>query len=407
MKNVLAALFILLVAAAPVAFAVETVTLPADPPATRTAALEEVWRIGGDEDEDVLLGVITGGAMDAEGNVYLMDRQLSQVLVIDPDGTWSATLGREGDGPGEMRRAHSVFVTGEKVGVVQGFPAKIVFLDLEGMPAGDLAIGGEASDGGFRFVNRLTCVGDRIVGVSGRRTFDREAGVATAHNSFQVLDLDGAVLASFADVEEIRDFQNIVFDEAANWSELNMWAATTDGFVCSAPERDAWTMNVRDMDGNLVRVLRREMVIRQRTAEDKAKVGANVMFRINGRRQKPEIKAQDTDSAIRRLTAGPDGLLYVTTCWGDGDRLDTGTAGRFEVVTTDGRFVEELTLTFPEFNPKQDRLIFMGDERFLVIRNFEDAQDAMRAGFGGGDEDDESEELVEAEPLEVVLVKLG
>jgi hypothetical protein len=43
--------------------------------------LEELWRVGGD-DEDVLFGVIAQLVVDDAGDVYLLDGQLSEVQVF-------------------------------------------------------------------------------------------------------------------------------------------------------------------------------------------------------------------------------------------------------------------------------------------------------------------------------------
>ena len=47
---------------------------------------------------------------DDDGNIYLLDSQLSEVKVFSPDGEPLKTLSREGDGPGEFRALSSVHV---------------------------------------------------------------------------------------------------------------------------------------------------------------------------------------------------------------------------------------------------------------------------------------------------------
>lgn len=384
--------------------AAEVVELPADPPARRTAALEEVWRVGGEEDDEILLGFVTGGTLDGDGNVLLIDRQLSQVLVISPDGELVATLGREGDGPGEMRRPHSIFVADDRIGIVQGFPGKVVFLDFEGLPAGEMRIGGEAAEGGFHFTRGLRCVGDDLVVQSGRSTFDRDSGKRSSHNSLAVMAMDGTVKATLVEHDDEASMDRFVFDEAANWAEYDSWAASSQGLVVTTAERDAWALNVRDLAGNHLRTLRRPFETRKRTSEDKDEVASGMRVVINGRRQEIENKALDTDPAIADLQAAADGRFFVTTCWHEDERLDTGVAACFEVIDPEGAFVEELTLTFPDHDPTMDRLLFLDGVHFLVLRNFEDARDAMRAGFDDDEEDEE--DLGDVEPLEVVLVRM-
>ena len=47
---------------------------------------------------------------DAAGNLYVLDGQASQVVVIGPDGGLVRTVGREGQGPGEFDGAENLFV---------------------------------------------------------------------------------------------------------------------------------------------------------------------------------------------------------------------------------------------------------------------------------------------------------
>jgi hypothetical protein len=399
-----AVLLVLLLAAATVAAPV--VTLPADPPTTRTAPLQELWRIGGEDDEDVLLGLIGGGALDDDGNAYLIDRQLSEVLVISPAGELLRTLGREGDGPGEFRRASGVILTPTGVGVVQVFPGKVVLINHDGSPGGEIKIGGDAEEGGFRFLRRLACDGEHVVCQSGRATFDREAGKSVNTTSLLVMDLDGKQLAEFGPHTTTRDLQKFVFDEKAQFAEHNAWTLSDDGRIYGLGAREEYRINVRDLQGNLVQVLERPFKTRTRDQEDKDRLLDNMRIMINGQRMEVENKALDTDPAIGGLDGALDGRLFVTNCYGNRERLATGTAGRFDVIGPDGSFAEELTLTFSGFEPELDRLIFLDGEHFLVVRNYGPAEKAMDAGFGGGGEEEEEEDLGDAEPLEVILVRM-
>lgn len=65
---------------------------------------EEVYRVGTlDGAEWEIFGDIAGTAFDGDGNLYVLDRQASQVTVVTPEGTLLRTVGGPGDGPGELR----------------------------------------------------------------------------------------------------------------------------------------------------------------------------------------------------------------------------------------------------------------------------------------------------------------
>jgi len=383
------------------------VQLHTEPPATREVPLEELWRIGGEDDEDVLMGVIFDSKVDADGNTYLIDRQLSQVLVIDPDGELVTTLGREGEGPGELNQPHGLFLLDEgKVGVIQGFPGRVTIINADDTPGGTIEIGGSAEEGGFNFVRQLTKVGDHLVGVHGRATFDMEKGKSVSTNTLSVMDMEGNSQVEICSHTDENDFQKRVFDEAAQFSELDTWGAGPDGQLYTAYDREKYAIRVRGLDGEIVREMTREFSPRIREQEDKDELTDGMVIIMNGRRQEIESKALDTDPAIDALEIASDGRLFVRTCFDQRKLLSGGVASRYDVISPEGEFLEQVSFLVPEFDGKNDRLVFMDGEYFLLIRNFDQAQDNMQAGFGGGDEEEEGEDLEEAEPLEVVLYRV-
>ena len=64
---------------------------PSSPPVE--VAASERWRIGGEtEDEDFFFGVIQTIDTDQDGNIYLLDRQLHQVMIYSPEGEFIRNL---------------------------------------------------------------------------------------------------------------------------------------------------------------------------------------------------------------------------------------------------------------------------------------------------------------------------
>ncbi|HSG08862.1 MAG TPA: 6-bladed beta-propeller [Longimicrobiales bacterium] len=92
-----------LVCAAPVATQ-QTVDLPAqDKPLP--AAFDEVFRVGSmDGAEWETFGDIGGVDFDAQGHLYVFDRQSSRVVVTDAKGAFVREVGKPGEGPGELRQ---------------------------------------------------------------------------------------------------------------------------------------------------------------------------------------------------------------------------------------------------------------------------------------------------------------
>lgn len=69
-------------------------------------SLEPEMRIGAFEGEDeYMLGDVSGFAVGPDGSIYIYDRQVPALRKYAPDGTYVATFGREGGGPGEYKQS--------------------------------------------------------------------------------------------------------------------------------------------------------------------------------------------------------------------------------------------------------------------------------------------------------------
>ncbi len=383
------------------------IVLPADSPDQRTIQLEELWRIGGD-DEDFLLGVIASAVLDDEGNVFLLDTQLSQVLVINPDGEETGTISREGEGPGELTRPTGIFLNNQnQIGVTQGFPGKIVLLNMDDTPGGSIKLGSNPETGGFAFVGAAQKRGDHLVVHHGFGAFDMESGKVATTTVLTTVDGDGNETARFAEHIQERELTKQVFDEAANFSELDTWTMSKEN-VFTVPHRDRYLINVKSLDGSIEKVISRPFEPRKRIDEDKEEMASGFRMVVNGQTLEMEKHILDFDPALNNMYVADDGRLFVETCFQRTTRLSTGVAGRFDIISDEGKLVEELTLELDEFNPDQDRLVFLDGLHFLWVRNFQSASDAMNSGFAGDDDsqDEALDELEDVEPLEVVFCRI-
>ena len=96
----------------------------------REARLSELWRVGTAPGEDLAFPI--GIAPGPGGRIAVPDFSLGEVVVIEPDGTWTGTATRAGEGPGEVRTP--IAATWDAAGRLVAFDiigAKVVFLDGE------------------------------------------------------------------------------------------------------------------------------------------------------------------------------------------------------------------------------------------------------------------------------------
>ncbi len=99
-------------------------------------AFEERLRLGGDDEGPGAFYSLSRSliATDAAGRIHVLDGGAHRVVVFDGEGRHLRTLGREGDGPGELAMASGVDVDGGVVGVWDYGKTGIVRFGPDGEP---------------------------------------------------------------------------------------------------------------------------------------------------------------------------------------------------------------------------------------------------------------------------------
>jgi sugar lactone lactonase YvrE len=366
-----------------------------------TMVLSETWRIGG-EDDEIFFGAVTSAAVDDEGNVYLLDMQLSQVQVYSPDGKYLKTLSREGEGPGEVRRPrYLLFMPDGTIGLVQVFPGKIVKIDLEGNPAGMVTpFGNDPTVGGFNNLDKVSFRGGNLVFCGTRMTRLDDGPQRTQYlGSFTE---DGTEKVRYLEISTRPDFSQPKFNEKEEYFvNRGRWAVGPDGRVYTAPIRDSYAIHVFRPDGTLDRVIEREMQPWKRTQAEKDRVGEGLVVVINGRRMDIEKKIEDYEPDIARLQVTDDGFLWVLSSRSTREQPE-GIFQTYDVFDSEGHFVKQVAVAC-EGNGQDDGLMMLGDDRVIVIKGM---IAALRSMFSRGTEEtsDADEQI---EPLEVVCYRVA
>lgn len=362
-----------------------------------TIKLEETWRLGGEDDEEIF-GVITDIIADDDGNFYMLDSQLNEIKVYSSDGEYLRTIGREGEGPGEFRGAFNMFlVPGGNIGVLQAFPDKVVVLTPDGDPADDFPLP-EVEGGGFRVLFSAQSAGDNLALVYGLNQPSESGFTQTS-----VLSLVGA------DQKESRLHSQDSRMEAASaliaekeWDSFRngRWAAASDGRAFACTDFGEYKINVWDASGKLERVIHREYPDHRRTDEEKQQL-LDIYKGFTKRIPIPDIKfeIEETHNQIQGLFARDDGNLWVQSSRG-ANGLDEGVAGIFDVYDKKGQFVKQVTLE-GEGDPKNDGYFFVKDRLFVVT----DWLAAMMALQGGGSDAEDAEE--EPELMEIISYRIA
>jgi hypothetical protein len=358
---------------------------------------KELWRVSGDEDDEFLFGVLSEIACDDEGNIYLLDSQLNEVMVFSPGGEYLRSIGREGEGPGEFRRATDLFMTADgNVAVMQRMPGKIVVLTPEGEPAGELPVP-QPDDGGMQMFSGGCLAGDHVVINSNR--FARQDDGFEISSSIIAVDAEGNKTAEYHAKSEKNDFANMTFDERTGMGAL-VWSAGSDGRVYTSDVFEKYAFNVWKPDGTLDRVIEREYKARERSEEEMERNAPRIMFRRGNRTEVPEVKTSKTDRDIQQIYPRDDGTVWVLSSHGAFDGSDDVIA-TFDVFDNGGKFTRQVTFK-GQGDYGEDGLYIVGDRLYIVT----DLRSARRSMFGG-DEDEADEEEYDEEPMSVICYDLA
>jgi 6-bladed beta-propeller len=362
-----------------------------------TITPREVWRAGGDEEEDVLFGVLTSVDIDDQGNVYALDMQLSQVNVFDRDGNLLRTIGREGEGPGEFRRASAMFLMPDaNVAVLQQMPGKLVLLSPDGKPAGDFQ-GPQGTDGGTLAYFEGGRAGNAVV--LNTRQFSQKDTKLSIQRALYLVDRNGKTRAILFETNSEQEMAGSTMNMDEKDMRRLVWAAGKDGRIYTSENFDAYAIRVYSPEGKLERVIEREYSHRQRSKEEMEENKPRVMMRggRGGQRMQPEIKSSATDRDVLRMLPREDGSLWVLSSKGAFGQ-PKGTMAAFDVFDAQGHFVRTVAFQVPgDF--KQDEFYVVRDQ-IMVVRSIRSARDALM----GGDQDATKQEA-EVDPVTLVAFR--
>jgi len=375
-----------------VADGVTTVANPETPAqGTLTQEMHELWRRGGDTDEEVFFGTIAEFLHDADGNIYLLDGQLSEIQVFDPRGDLLRTIGRQGEGPGEFQNGADMFwAPNGDIGVVQAWPGKIVMITPTGDPGTTFALPYRGG-GGFQSVTRGAGHGDSVI-LAGT-AWTREDGKQLQFTYLKAYDSGGDELATYQETSREVQFGNYEFREEEYVDFQRRWAVASDGRVAAALSFTDYRIHVWNADGTLDRVIERPgYKAVERTGAEKERFQA--MYEAFTRWNRGStFRVHDDHQAIGQLFFRDDGTLWVQSSahrW----RAPAGVFTSFDVYDPEGRFLQQVDLV-ADADAVEDGLFFVGNRAYVVTDLF----NAVMARFGGDGNEDAS---LEAEPVTVV-----
>jgi len=360
--------------------------------AHQVISLEELWRVG--DDGDLFFGQITTTVIDDFGQLYVLDGKQNQVEVFDKNGNHLRTLLREGDGPGEIRNASDMFLTHDrKLAVSTGFPGGLVFLQLDGTPAGKKRVTPQgAGNNKICFLDNATSFkgasrGEMIFVWGGQRTID---GTREQRRCLSRFSKDIQEITRYHETRHPRG-RSIAGNEADDYfPQDHLHCIGPDGRLYFAPARNNYRIKVFSSDGQELHTIEREFSSRKRNTSELEYIQGLYSPSAGGSHGQG-IAAEVSEMApdIEALHIGPEGNLWVQHSRSSFDQPE-GIMLTYDIFGPDGRWLSQKSIACAG-NGLRDRLVPLADGRWLRLVG---AIVGYNPSDGGGDEEDDRLEVV-------------
>lgn len=354
--------------------------------------LELLWSVGGNN-ADEIYGVLSDVITHPSGDAYVLDSQLATVHRIARDGRVLVSFGRRGEGPGEFQFPRSLArLPNGNILVGQPRPRRYSTFDPSGLYLGEWD--------GLRRVGDAVVIrvheGDRCAVVQ-RTSFTHSE---SAMNTVQDL-----LLLSGSSEEPIVlavGRTELEFSAPVRREEDSVpfrWEPGPEGTVVVAPSTD-YRIDVFDATGEHSARVAPEFESVARTRERLEEVEAR--FRAGGGTDGVEFAPLSHEPDIQWFDVDGQGRLWVLSSRG-AVQASADSLGRFDVWTSDGRFLKTIDL-HGEGDPKRDRYVIDGD-RLYVLQRYGDAFANWRASLPGGASSVGGDESG-AEPMAILCYRL-
>jgi DNA-binding beta-propeller fold protein YncE len=150
-------------------------------------------------DENLAFNYPSDIALDASGNIYVLDSANNRVQKFSPEGKYLATFGRKGQGPGEFYNPDSIDIDAQGFFyVMDTYQNRIQTMTPAG--GGDRTI--KLMD---RFLHKLRCLKSGLLAVKGSLLYNSFDDKTKPPKLIKVLDQEGKILRSFADAINYGD----------------------------------------------------------------------------------------------------------------------------------------------------------------------------------------------------------
>lgn len=310
---------------------------------------------GSGDDEEQMFQTIRTLDIDAEGHLYILDEQAANIKVFDPNGNFLRTIGRKGQGPGELALPISLGITPDQRMLVNEMgQRKLLYFDLEG-----------------NFIRQISTA-DMFLFIGPMITSD---GYLIAMHTVPA-DKPQSFLKKFnQDLEPILSFASAYVERppvADMFVALHLtrilWTLSPDDTVVWADIKNPeYVLHVQNLEGNLLEKITKEFDPLPITAEDRERL-MDKAFGDNPTRDQWDVRFPDIYPPFMGFSFDDKGHMFVRRY----EREEREDGGLFDIFDADGRYMASQRLKMNPMIWKKGQMytIEEDEEGFNIVKRY-------------------------------------
>ncbi len=306
-------------------------------------SLEEELSIGEAEGrEEYMFSEIRDFAVDGEERLYILDGKEVHIKIFDRNGNYIKTIGRKGQGPGEIGFPRNVFITSQnEVMVTDSRNRRLTFFSFEGQ-----FIKSSATTQVNLLVTKIDSKGN-IIGIEVVREEESQK------HELKKFDSDLNFLYSF-DSSSLQDSRSLnPFMPPLRWD-----IDKNDMIICGWPK--TYEINIFSPEGILLRKIEKDYEPLEITKEDKERSG----------KMPPgiEVSYPKHHAAYWRLIVDDEFRIYCMTWEKGSEEFEY----YYDVFDSEGKYIGKIPLHQRTEVIKKNKLytVELDDEGFHVIKRY-------------------------------------
>jgi len=305
-------------------------------------SLEEELVIGEEnKGDEYMFSEIIDVAIDDEENIYILDLKDAHIKVFNKNGEYLRTIGRRGQGPGEMQRATNITIT----------------------PGNEILV----NDRGARFLHFFKLNGDYIKSLSlASIPFFHRPKVDSQHNiiaRYMFMDKSAVFVLAKFDSELNLIFTIFSNELAVTPGVLNLFApncfwgiANDDSIIWGYSNK--YEFNILDRAGRVIRKIIKDYNPVEITQEEKQKWIMDT-YGKEGIPPNEKVNWNKNHNAFQSMNIDDGGRIFVQTY----ERISDGTGYYYDVFDPEGKYIVKIPLKSRPFIFKKSKLYTVEEDK--------------------------------------------